>query len=280
LTNPRIVEPCVLFKTAEMVRTLAGVKPFEFAVCDSYIAAQSLAWSAHGFSRSGGPAHRQSIVVVGEDRGLSPVLPEPTATLTGVLAGRAGFAHQQHKGRLAVTGEVIGETRPAKWPVWGASARPSYTKTGPRRQRAPHRMPNLVPMNTTSVRLNEACIPSGRVQVYGDLALKTRGYATILALMAACSCACSQEAPSSVPADPGALQAPPAIDPEIAKRPPTNIDPQAIERPPSNVDPQMAKKPPIESAGRLEGKEAVPEKRSREDDCKGPADLCKQDSAR
>jgi DNA-binding transcriptional LysR family regulator len=40
--------------------------------------------------------------LVPEICGLSPVLSQPTATLTGVLAGRAGFAHQQHalSGRL------------------------------------------------------------------------------------------------------------------------------------------------------------------------------------
>jgi hypothetical protein len=110
--------------------------------------------------------------------------------------------------------------------------------------------------------------------------MKARHFATISALMAACTCACGQEAPRPVPADPGALQAPLTTDPEIAKRPPANVDPKAVERPPSNVDPEMAKKPPTERDGRPEGKEAVPEKRSREDDCRGPAELCKQDSAR
>jgi hypothetical protein len=39
---------------------------------------------------------------VSEIRGLSPVLPQPKATITGVLASRAGPAHQQPEGRLAI----------------------------------------------------------------------------------------------------------------------------------------------------------------------------------
>jgi hypothetical protein len=111
--------------------------------------------------------------------------------------------------------------------------------------------------------------------------MKARHLATISALMAACACVFSQDKPpSALPADPGALQAPPATDPEIVKRPPANVDPQAVERPPSNVDREMAKEPPTERAARPEAGKPMPEKKSREDDCRGPADLCKQDSAR
>jgi hypothetical protein len=97
--------------------------------------------------------------------------------------------------------------------------------------------------------------------------------------MAACGCACTQETPAaaSVPAEPRALEAP-ATDPEIAKKPPATVDPRAVERPPVNVDPEIAKTPAAERAG--DGKPGVPEKKSREDDCRGPAELCKQDSAR
>ena len=111
--------------------------------------------------------------------------------------------------------------------------------------------------------------------------MKTRLHATISALMAVCTLACSQDRPSSaLPAVRGALRAPPATDPEIVKRPPANVDPQAVERPPRNADPEMAKAPPTERAARPEDGSPTPEKRSREDDCIGPAYRCKQGSER
>lgn len=142
----------------------------------------------------------------------------------------------------------------------------SYTGIEQRRQGAAIRGPNLLSMNRFTV-------PSRMAP------MKTRHLAAIWALTAVCTCACSQDrAGSTVPADPGARELPPVTDPEIVKRPPANVDPKAVERPPGNVDPEIAKSPPMERTARPSS--ATPEKSSREDDCRGPADLCKQDSAR
>lgn len=110
--------------------------------------------------------------------------------------------------------------------------------------------------------------------------MKTRQHATIWALMAACTCACSQDMPrTAAPGNPGDNQAPAASDPQIVKRPPAKLDPRAVERPPSNVDPDIAKAPPAERAVPPERK-ARPEKKSKGDDCRGSADLCKENSER
>jgi hypothetical protein len=78
------------------------------------------------------------------------------------------------------------------------------------------------------------------------------------------------------------MQAPPAIDPGIVKTPPAAIDPQAIERPPQNVDPGMVTRPPTgpASSSGAGTRQQRPPGSSREDDCKGPAELCKQNPAR
>lgn len=86
--------------------------------------------------------------------------------------------------------------------------------------------------------------------------------------------------PPVTPAPPAA-QAPPATDPGIVKIPPI-VDPQAIERPPPNVDPGIIEKPPVDATPAAGAGTRLPRPpgSSREDDCRGPAELCKQDSAR
>jgi hypothetical protein len=117
-------------------------------------------------------------------------------------------------------------------------------------------------------------------QDHTTMKIKRSAHAAVTALLVACTCACGQDtANRQAPASPGAIQAPPTTDPGIVKTPPANVDPKSIERPPSNIDPEIARKPPGEAASGPR----VPQsggKQSREDDCRGPADLCKQDSAR
>lgn len=101
------------------------------------------------------------------------------------------------------------------------------------------------------------------------------------ALVAVSAGACSESSAPGAPAQPPVTQAPPATDPGIVKTPPV-VDPQAIERPPPNVDPGIIKKPPEDATPPAGAGSRLPRPlgSSREDDCRGPAELCKQDSAR
>lgn len=69
----------------------------------------------------------------------------------------------------------------------------------------------------------------------------------------------------------------------MVAQPPATGDTEAIKRAPTEVDPAIVKRPPASAAQAdrdAAGPEQVPARPSREDDCKGPADLCKQGSAR
>jgi hypothetical protein len=93
----------------------------------------------------------------------------------------------------------------------------------------------------------------------------------------------------------GAIIVPPATDPGMAKEAPPSGDPQAVKPPPMPVEPDAVRKAaPKNDAGKINEKaskapaqrKAAPATRQdskpppRNDDCKGPAELCRQDSAR
>lgn len=74
--------------------------------------------------------------------------------------------------------------------------------------------------------------------------------------------------------DPGLVTpAPPTGDSRIAEPAPRNVDPSIVQTPPPDAQTpsgtQERNRPPGAGPGQ-----------SREDDCRGPAELCKQDSAR
>ncbi|RJF95664.1 hypothetical protein [Noviherbaspirillum saxi] len=125
----------------------------------------------------------------------------------------------------------------------------------------------------------------------------------IIALLMACpASSLAQAAPGErAPVDAGAIIMPPKTDPGAVTRPPENADPKAIDRPPNRGSPGLTEKPPTGAepraavkgrkmdgaGGRQPGKTqnrneatAVTREESKEDDCRGPADLCKQQSPR
>jgi hypothetical protein len=114
----------------------------------------------------------------------------------------------------------------------------------------------------------------------------------------------SPAAAQGAPGASGTIIVPPATDPGMAKQAPSLGDPQAVKPPPIPVEPDAVRKTPKgkdvpkpkENAGTPDGKqraarnavqskggEAAPQvdkPPSGKDNCQGPAELCKQDSAR
>ncbi|HZW11969.1 MAG TPA: hypothetical protein VFF81_02095 [Noviherbaspirillum sp.] len=86
------------------------------------------------------------------------------------------------------------------------------------------------------------------------------------------------------PVDGGAIIIPPDTDPKAVKPAPKNIDPGVIKPAPGNVERGMEPDAGAQAEKKVRPKRAaqpqppVGKKRSREADCKGPAELCKQDS--
>lgn len=106
----------------------------------------------------------------------------------------------------------------------------------------------------------------------------------------------------------GSVVVPPVVDPSMSKQAPAILDSPAVKPPPMNVDPDAVRKPHPkanpdkalekgkESAGKQgprnsaasassvprngQGGQSVSAGPSARDDCKGAAELCKQDSAR
>jgi len=102
-------------------------------------------------------------------------------------------------------------------------------------------------------------------------------HSSILALLfALCGGAAAQKESPQAPVDSGAIIMPPATDPGAG----------AVTRPPADADPADAEKR-TDGQGRAararqndnSGK-ASAKKKSKQDDCRGRADLCKQDSPR
>lgn len=109
------------------------------------------------------------------------------------------------------------------------------------------------------------------------------GLGVLLATMLAGSgCAAAQGA-SPPEAARGAASAPvpSRVDPKMVK-PAPQVDPRAVRQPPPQGDPDIARQPPAEKDPSAQPRRpATPAAgMSREDDCRGPAELCKQDSAR
>lgn len=112
----------------------------------------------------------------------------------------------------------------------------------------------------------------------------------------------SPDLPQTAPAA-GAIIMPPSTDPGLIKRPPENVDPGVIAVPPPNVDPGVIERPPTDAnpRGSNENKGGsefngdkpgglgtpggasatkTPTGLSEKTSCRGPASLCKQNSAR
>ncbi|GAA4328776.1 hypothetical protein GCM10023165_01330 [Variovorax defluvii] len=89
--------------------------------------------------------------------------------------------------------------------------------------------------------------------------------------------------PTKPPAPPS-QQAPQAgTDAGIVTKPPMGLDPELTTRPPRKIDPEMLERPPAQARpgdSAEEKRGAAPSRRSREDDCRGSAADCKQNSAR
>jgi hypothetical protein len=90
----------------------------------------------------------------------------------------------------------------------------------------------------------------------------------------------------------GVVVAPPMVDPGMSKAAPPTPDSPAVRPPPMNIEPEAVRKPHPKSGndkgtGKT-GKEASRNGKSNQsgtgssakDACQGPAELCKQDSAR
>jgi hypothetical protein len=80
-------------------------------------------------------------------------------------------------------------------------------------------------------------------------------------------------------------------DPGIVNTPPDHVDMEVLNKPSAKVDPDIAVPPPKDAkqakkgnnppgAKKPAGSKKPARKKSHKDDCRGPAELCKQDSAR
>ena len=72
----------------------------------------------------------------------------------------------------------------------------------------------------------------------------------------------------------------PGTDPEMVVKPPAGVDPRLAKPAPRNNDPGMVEKPPADAAPSASNARPAPSAPSRQDDCKGTAEDCKQNSAR
>jgi hypothetical protein len=109
--------------------------------------------------------------------------------------------------------------------------------------------------------------------------------ATLVLMVMACGLAGAQTVREPATTDPGILKAPPANakSGDMERAPPANVDPQMTVPPPADAGAREGVRPPAGAASRprppsSNAKPAI--SRSRQDDCRGPAALCKQDSAR
>ncbi|GAB3550198.1 hypothetical protein GCM10027343_33010 [Noviherbaspirillum agri] len=94
------------------------------------------------------------------------------------------------------------------------------------------------------------------------------------------------------PVDGGAIIMPPDTDRKAVKPAPKNVDPGVEKQAPGNVErgeprqaerqirPKRTAQPPAENNRPMNGKRNGKKNSSREADCKGRAELCKQDSAK
>ena len=79
----------------------------------------------------------------------------------------------------------------------------------------------------------------------------------------------------------GAEGSRPVTDPEVIVRPPPTVDPRLTKPAPRNIDPGLVEKPPADAnPGNSSKSRPQPSTRSRQDDCRGSAADCKQNSAR
>lgn len=77
------------------------------------------------------------------------------------------------------------------------------------------------------------------------------------------------------PVDAGAIIIPPDTDPKAVKPAPKNVDPKAVKPAPLRVEPESAA--PAETK-KIKPQKIPTRKRSKDADCKGSAELCKQSS--
>lgn len=78
------------------------------------------------------------------------------------------------------------------------------------------------------------------------------------------------------PVDGGAIIIPPETDMKAVKPAPKNIDPEAVKPAPGRVVPDEGVR--AEKRKQRAEQPATGKKRSRDADCKGPAELCRQSS--
>jgi len=72
----------------------------------------------------------------------------------------------------------------------------------------------------------------------------------------------------------------PGTDSEMVVKPPAGVDPRLAKPAPRIKDPGMVEKPPADAAPNASNARPAPSAPSRQDDCKGTAEDCKQNSAR
>ncbi|WP_390345435.1 hypothetical protein ACFJIS_31850 [Variovorax boronicumulans] len=105
------------------------------------------------------------------------------------------------------------------------------------------------------------------------------GVLGVAALVAGPAAAQSADKPPPQPVKP---QAQPGPDPELLVKPPAHGQPRLVKPAPPDRDPGMVKKPPADAKRAGEDKPRVdnPGASSRQDDCRGTAEDCRQNSPR
>lgn len=96
-----------------------------------------------------------------------------------------------------------------------------------------------------------------------------------LLLTASASIAAQASGQPKEPVDAGAIIMPPETDPKAVKPAPKNVDPKAVKPVPLRVEPESAA--PAETK-KIKPQKIPTRKRSKDADCKGSAELCKQSS--
>jgi hypothetical protein len=125
-------------------------------------------------------------------------------------------------------------------------------------------------------------MPSGAVMFEGAKSMLSRRsiwVAGALALFAGSVAAQATDKPQRPP--PVGSDAQPSVDKEIVVKPPAKVDPRLAKPAPGNRDPGMVERPPADARPGDGSKPRVdPSERSRQDDCRGAAEDCKQNSPR
>lgn len=103
--------------------------------------------------------------------------------------------------------------------------------------------------------------------------------AILVCSVAALSAVSAAEPPMDKHPEPADSQTHPGGDTEIIVKPPAGVDPRMAKPAPRNKDPELVERPPADTMPRGSKSRAVPSERSRQNDCKGAAEDCKQNFA-